>query len=157
MNLPPRFWKRERSDGENLDRAVTEWRSTPRVEERLSDAARTRIIEETIQAQETEPIPVRLRSAAWRVLAGALPVAAAVLLVLVFADRAGDRGTPVHVRATKTGNEVIFSIANGKRSHSVYKSSLPNSFDFSTRLAIQDGSFRDSADDASGVVFYRIE
>ena len=154
-----RFWKNEHGD-ETLDRAVSLWRSAlGSSHDHLSAPVRQRILQQAFDAREEAPTPIGVRSAAWRVLGGAVPVAVAVLLVLVFAERTGERNGAGHVRVTaaKTGAEVVFSIRNGHRAHAVYKSSFPNSFEGSARLPVRNGSFRDSMDDGSGLVFYRID
>ncbi len=154
-----RYWKNEHGD-EPLDRAVSQWRSTLQAEnDRVSDPVRQKILHDALDARDAAPTPIGVRLAAWRVLGGAVPVAMAVLLVLVFADRTGERNGDGHVRvaASKAGAEVVFSITNGDRGHAVYKSNAPNSFDRSARLPVRNGSFRDSMDDGSGLVFYRID
>jgi hypothetical protein len=91
-------------------------------------------------------------------LVGALPVILAGFVVLFFADRANDpNGVPTRVRAHKTGDEVVFTIANGQASHVIYKSNVPNKFDASSGVRVRNGTYRDSADDGSGLVFYRID
>jgi len=78
---------------------------------------------------------------------------------VLFADRLGEPTNhgPLTVRAAKNGDEVVFTIANGGRAHRVFKSSVPTNFDPSTAVTVRDGSFRDSADDGSDLVFYRID
>lgn len=155
--MSPRHEKTQgRNPEETLDRAIAVWKAAP-VAERLSDEVRRSILRETLENLEAQPVPTRLRSAAWRILAGALPVAAIGLLAVVLVDRGVEPTHALRVRATKAGGEVIFSIANGRNDHSVYKSSVPNKFGASAQLQVRGGSFRDTVDDDSGLVFYRIE
>lgn len=155
-----RHWfggSREHGTDPVLDRAIAQMKSSISPE-RLSDDVRHRILREAAAALEVQPVPTRLRAAAWRVLAGALPVAAVGLLALVLAGRSGGKGEPaLRIRATKAGDEVIFSIANGKNTHRVYKLNSANGFGDSSRIPVHAGSFRDSVDDGSGLVFYRID
>jgi len=61
-----RFWKNQGGD-EGLDHAVSRWRSALEAgDDRLSDPVRLRILQEALDAREAAPIPVGLRSAAWR-------------------------------------------------------------------------------------------
>jgi hypothetical protein len=139
-----------------LEHAIACWKeSVP--PERLSEGARGRILRQAVETQEMQPVPTRLRSAAWRILASALPVAVIGLFAIVLADRTGESDHALRIRATKAGGEVIFSIANGRSTHSVYKSNDPNGFGTAARLTVHGGSFRDAVDDESGLVFYRIE
>ena len=155
--MNPRFEKTQKSNPEEaLDSVIAVWKAAPRPE-RLSDETRRSILRETLENLDGQPVATGLRSAAWRILAGALPVAAIGLLAVMLVDRGVEPTHPLRVRATKAGGEVIFSIANGNRDHSVYKSSVPNRFGASAQLQVRGGSFRDTVDDDSGLVFYRIE
>jgi hypothetical protein len=62
-------------------------------------------------------------------------------------------GRPLTVRAAKSGDAVVFTIANGGRPHKVFKSSVPTHFDPSTAVTVRNGAFRDAADDGSDLVF----
>jgi len=153
------FWKNGAGEKE-LEIAVSRWRDALEAQaDALSDGVRRNILREAMASGDSAPVPVGVRSAAWRLLGAALPMAAAVLLVLVFADRVGDRqgSGQIRVIAEKAGAEVVFSIKNGHRAHSVLKSSTPSSFEASSRIPVRNGSFRDSMDDGSGLVFYRID
>jgi hypothetical protein len=73
-------------------------------------------------------------------------------------DGAGGSGLVARVDAHKDGADVVFVIANGQRSHRVYKSNDPKDFGPDARFAETRGTFRDRlANGGSDVVFYRIE
>jgi hypothetical protein len=142
-----------------VDRAIREWRGAREDDPRLQAATRTRIVEAAYEAR-TEASGYRplLSRIPMRILAGAVPALAATVVILLFAERTGDPSVrPVSVRATKSGDEIVFTIANGRRAHKVYKSSVPNNFDPQSGVVVRDGAFRDAMDDGSGLVFYRID
>ena len=144
---------------EVLDQAIAEWRQVSLPEETFSAEARSRILQAAFAASlDVAGSPSGFRPVLRRVVLGVIPVLA-VAVVLLFSDRAGDpsKQAPVRVGAMKNGSEVVFTIANGHRSHSVYKSSVPNKFDHASALQIRDGAFRDAVEDGLGLVFYRIE
>ncbi len=157
MNDRSQF-RRKRSESKALlERAVVEWRSAATAET-LSDDARQTVLQAAFDRRD--PIPQHrplFSPLPRRILTGAVPLVLAAVTVMLFPERFGDPDSSVRLQATKSRDEVVFTIANGQRAHSVYKSSVPSSFDSSSRVPVRDGSFRDAVDDGSGLVFYRIE
>lgn len=152
--------KNNRSDSDLLQRAIAESRESLESEADLSPAARAKILRAAYESRsEAAAYRPLLGLIPRKLLAGAFPVLAAAVVVLFLADRGGDPANARHltVRAAKTGDEVVFTIANGHSSHVVYKSSQPNRFDPATGVSVRDGAFRDTTDDGSGLVFYRID
>ena len=147
--------------GENvLDTALLQWKTAERPAAGLSEAMRGEIVRAALAGRpdRTSYRPL-LGIIPRRILAGAIPVMAATAVLLVLAEKAGDDrfGRPLTVRATKRGDDVVFTIANGGRPHRVVKSSVPTSFDPSTAVTVRDGAYRDAAADGADLVFYRID
>lgn len=145
-----------------VDQALAAWRESGESAEHFSPAARDRILQAAFEGRPA-PLATRLpfRGAPRRFAGGllSLAAAAALLLAVVLVDRGGAPGGSgaVRVLASKTDGEVVFTIANGKRAHTVYKSNDPSEFGSSSRIPVRDGAFRDVVDDGSGLVFYRID
>jgi len=142
-----------------LARAVAEWkRGAAGRADQLSDAARARI-HDAVLASRPIPAPRPLFGLFPRRLAATiLPIAAAVALVAFFPERSGDASRAhVKVRVGKSGDEVVFTIANGTSGHTVYKSNDSSDFGRAERIAVQGGTFRDRVADDAGLVFYRID
>jgi hypothetical protein len=100
-------------------------------------------------------VPTRRLAAAW-----ALPLALAGVLFLALPEALGPReagAAPTTVHVSKDGDRVLFTIANGGRSHQVFRSTSPDRFDRDDAVRVTGGAFVDRLDDAHAVVFYRIE
>lgn len=147
-----------------LDEALAELRRAPTPTGRLSDETRATILQAGLETAGPAERPLRTLFVPLRklVLAGALPVVALTLALGWMARPAVEttplaaHGTPpVHV--TKSGDEVIFLIANGHRPHAVYKSEAANRFDAPPAFWTEDGAFRDRLDAGPDLVFYRID
>jgi hypothetical protein len=74
-------------------------------------------------------------------------------------DRSGLPGTgrPAVVQVAKVGDRVEFTIANGGRSHYVYRSSAPDRFDHKKGVRVTGGAYAERLDDGPSIVFYRID
>ena len=57
----------------------------------------------------------------------------------------------------RSGDEVVFTVANGSRDHSVYKSISSSDFRNAERISMRNGTFRDRVHDQAELVFYRID
>lgn len=140
-----------------LDRAIAGLRDGG--EDRLSDAARNRIVEAAWQESRdaAEVFEPRFRPARWLVLVGAVPVAAAALVIL--SSNLGD-GTSHEARFTgaeKNGDEVVFTIADGRGPHTVVKSTDPTRFNPAAAASTDGGRYTDQANNGPVLVFYRID
>ncbi len=132
--------------------------------ERLSPAARATILSEATRAGASpRPFSALFPPTLRAVTAAGLPVAAGLLLAAVIgrapveAPGAPERGAPAAVvQVAKVGDEVRFTIANGRRSHHVYRSEAPDRFE-GRGFRVTDGAYADRLDDGSTLVFYRIE
>jgi hypothetical protein len=150
-----------RKDSEtDLDPAVRALREVPA--EVLSGDARERILHGALEARSTSEAPLAALFAPrrWLVAAAALPLLLAAALVALV-DRSAisptATGAPTRVEAMKVGGQVVFTIANGKTAHRVYRSTTPERFDLSAPVSVTDGVYRDGLDRGADVVFYRID
>lgn len=143
---------RHREGDRDLDQAAAWLRAAS--PESLSEAARRRILREAFHAA-----PTALPRIAWgrRLFAGGLPIALICLLAFVLADRTGGGDAPLRILAAKAGDEVVFSMPGGKSHYTVYKCNIASNLGESNRIPVKANSFRDTVDDESGLVFYRIE
>jgi len=151
-------WNRRKAEDLGLLRqAVEAWREAAPAE-RLSEGARGRILRQVVR-----PAPAR---SAWtplfppvRRLALAAAVPAIVLAVLVSYGTltgTGPDGIAPRLLASKQGDEVVFVIANGDRTHSVSRLSRPVERQGET-MVVNDGTFRDRLSSDAQLVFYRID
>jgi hypothetical protein len=152
-------------DASALSRAIESWRREAPAAERLSGPGRQRLAA-AVRGAATPPrhLTSLFVPGARLALAGGIPVV--LLTVLVGAlgiprkshDGATSSGLVARVDAHKVGADVVFVIANGQRSHQVYKSNDPKDFGPDARFVETQGTFRDRlANGGSDVVFYRIE
>ncbi len=142
-----------------LDRAIAEWQGGRGGDETLSGHARARIVDRALDPAHDPAAPASLFVPARRLaLAGVLPVMLGVALVLLL----GHAGTYVtsnalRLQVEKRDGQVVFEIGNGKKSHYICKSNVPNKFDCDRGVKVQNGAYADSVRDGSNIVFYRIE
>ncbi len=143
-----------------LDAALSQWKATRRTSPGLSAATRGEILSVALASRpEASAYRPLLGIIPQRLLAGAVPMVAAVAVLLLFAERMGDPSlrSPLTVRAAKSGDDVVFTIANGGRPHRVVKSTVPTRFDPSDAVTVRGGAYRDTVVDSAGLVFYRID
>lgn len=143
-----------------LDEAVRALRSQP--EQTLPPEFAGAIIEKALNRDLVLPSQssLFLPTRRW-MLAGLLPVmAVAALLAVVPAlrhDRTVATAAPGRLTVSKVDGEVVFTLANGTRQHTVCKSTVPNHFDPASAVRMKGGSFTDRTEDGEGLVFYRID
>ena len=126
----------------------------------LTDSCRATILDNALNPQiSLKPetalfLPMRR----W-VLAGVLPVMAVVAVVAVapFVHLGQTASVPGSLTVSKHDGDVVFTLANGKRQHTITRSTVPNRFDPASAVRMKDGSFVDNAGDGAGLVFYRID
>ena len=157
------LWTRRDHDrdrgGAVLNRAIAEWQGSRGGDDALSGHARSRIVDEALDPARDPAAPASLFVPARRLaLAGVLPVMLGAALVLLL----GHAGTYVtskslRLEVEKRDGLVVFSIANGQRSHYICKSNVPNKFDCGRGVEVRNGAYADTARDGSDIVFYRID
>jgi len=156
-----RNYKKRRPDGKRLGAAIRACREATS-EERLSAEARDAILSESLRARTTEePLAAVFTPTRRLLVAGALPIALAVVL-LVGIDGAVQTPPPAlesapRVAVVKQGDRVFFNIENGERPHVVYRSTDPANFERATGVAVTDGAYHEGLRDQADLVFYRID
>jgi len=161
------FWNSPRDLGPSgsvphdpLEQGIAELRTRLELpEERLSETCRGKILEAALHPSgENRPIASLFLPTRKVLFAGGLPLALSCALVLVFLHlRTPSISQALNVQATKQGDHVVFTIANGNRGHVVYKSNIPAHFERGSGIRIEDGTFSDLAAGGPDVVFYRID
>ena len=149
---------------DRVDRAVAEWRSQNSDEssERLSAGTRARILAGATHDRGPARAPLASLFVPIHrlVAAGAVP---ALMLVMMLNWLVPPAGGPAEdsaagsISAIKTGDEVVFVIANGNRPHRVYKSTSPIEFSGGPTYTTEDGTFTDALDSRANLVYYRID
>ncbi len=144
-----------------LERALGAWRSALEKPGRLSDEARSRILDGALNppARETAaglPLFVPARRLA---LAAIVPAALGLLLALLVTGHSGNLAGRIgpKIVASKQNGQVVFSIANGKRAHYVYRSSAPNRIGTGSPEKVVGGVFTDTMAGGPDIVFYRVD
>ena len=160
MGRIDRIFPKSRDRAPEVDRAVAAWRNADPGRERVSPAARARLLEAVdaglvpaADAAWRPPLFVPVRVLAWGGLLPALVLALALGSLAVRPHGRDVGGTSV--QAVKQGNSVVFRIQNGNRPHTVSRS-LDPSGSWET-LGTVRGEFRDRIGDDSQLVFYRID
>jgi len=162
------FWKSRGAGNAELDQAIQAMRRV--AEQRppsLSASSRATVLAAVHGTREIGTSGLlggSVFAARTRLLAaGALPVLLGVgLLVLLNGPvppppRDAAPPAPYRVSATKQGAQVQFKIVNGGGPHRVLRSTSPATFESSSAIHLEEGAFTDRIEDASGLVFYRIE
>ncbi len=151
-----------KSDSESkvcLDRAIRASRDGD--VERLSGTARQAVLRRATAARE--PLrPLRRLFLPWgqMALAGALPVLLAAVTALAWVSgipRKAPHVVDSRIEVSKVGDQVVFTIANGRTDHQVVKSARPDEFDPAGAAPVSDGSFSDALHSGADLVFYRID
>jgi hypothetical protein len=147
------------SDESNLKAALAAWRGEGPEEEKLSASSRSELFRR-VQSPGSAPFgtvtlfpPVRR----W-VLAAGIPLVLTAGLAWL-GGRVGEPAPPgVRIQVAKQGEEVVFTIADGRRVHQVRKSEDPSEFDSASAVRVRNGgSYRDGVDTGADLVFYRID
>ena len=144
----------EQDPGSTLDQAVKALRETVGPEA-LSPSSRTAILRRISEPDPSRAPLAVLFPTSWRVfLAGALPVAMALTVVLVAGRNRENRAVSSEPVVHKMNGRVFIEVAAGA---TVTKSSVPFVFDDRRAVLVQDGRYQDRSVGDSKLVFYRIE
>ena len=155
-------FRQPRGNDSLLEQAIAAWREAPG-EQALRPETRDRILGEALAGGDAPPSFAALFTPTrhW-VLAAIAPAALTLVAALLLGvtnlgiqEPAVDAGPRLEV--SKVGDEVVFLIANGKPTHTVYKSTQPDHFDASSAVVVKDGQYRDRATGGPDIVFYRID
>jgi hypothetical protein len=139
-----------------LDDALAAWRGESK-DETLSGAARAALFTEVrsmSEGREAAFVPALTRAWRWAFL-GSVPVVAIASALMV----AGSHKpvTAAHLSAAKVDGQVVFTLANGKTTHMVYRSTDPQAFDKTSAVKMAGNRFSDEATGGPNLVFYRID
>ena len=162
MNLQSFFRSRTREKrAEVLDEAISAWKrgnSSTTSQQRLSQGARSRILA-NLDREEAPRRLAELFVPRGRVaLAGLVPVLLAGALFLAQFGLFSPSGSRGGIRVAKHGDQVVFTIANGKDYHDVTRSEVPDRFDPSGAVQVAHGErFVDSLESDARLIFYRID
>jgi len=127
----------------------------------LSEATRTRILDEARRPVHADGLRALFTPTRHLLVAGTLPVvlAAALLIGLdpgVQPPLAID-DAPSSVAVSKMNGRIMFSIQNGGKPHTVYRSTDPQGFDRHNGVEVTSGAYEDRLQDQADLVFYRID
>jgi hypothetical protein len=149
---------RRHGDERLLDQAIAAWREDPGEAEKLSEHARTFVIDAALNPAHDPAAPASLFLPARRLaLAGVLPAVLGAALLLLLGHAGISPRRPGSVVVEKKGDVVVFNVKNGGRQHTICKSSNPNRFDCDGALRVEGGRFVEPVSDSSSIVFYRID
>ena len=140
-----------------LDDALAAWRGTSH-DESLSGESRTALFSEVRsmgQGSGGAFVPSLARAWRWAFL-GSVPVVAIATVLLVTGDRGGHVAAP-QLSAAKVNGQLVFTLANGKTEHLIYRSTDPQSFDRSTAVKMTRNRYAEDATGGPTLVFYRID
>ena len=140
-----------------LGRAVADWRRHA-PSPSLSSDARDRILRRAMDKKvAVRSFPALFVATRRLIFAGVLPlVILGVFTVLVTIPNDSPEAGP-NVVASRIGDRVVFTIANGGGGHTVYRSTEAHRFDPGAAVRVNDGAFEVPADEDARVVFYRID
>jgi hypothetical protein len=145
---------------EELDRAIAACRGPVRSTARLSEAVHATIMQAALDATTRPgPLPQLFFPVRRLVLATLAPAAILVLGVVLVQSLPGGspRSENLRIQAAKQGDQVVFTVADGKRPHVAYKSTSADRFDRSNGIRVEHNRFVDSASAGPSLVFYTVE
>jgi hypothetical protein len=141
-----------------LDDALSAWRESPR-DEALSGPARTALFTE-VRSMDADAgaafVPSLTRVWRWAFL-GSVPIVALAAVLIVAGDHGRQVGDGPQLTAAKIHGQLVFTLANGKTDHLVYRSTDPQSFDRSEPVRMAGNKYTEDATGGPALVFYRID
>lgn len=146
-----------------LDEMVEAWREGSGQAESLSERCRREILAAMTDGEalrSERPLFPRSNGLAWVFALPALLLALAIAWQLAPREGGAPLSEPVpRISAIRSGDDVIFVIANGKREHTVYRSESKVGLERAAEeaFAVTDGTFRDRLESQADLVFYRID
>ena len=141
-----------------LDDALAAWRGTS-PDETLSGAARTALfsdVREMGQRDDKAFVPGLTRAWRWAFL-GSVPVVAIAAVLMVAGEHGRPIGTAPRLSSAKVGGQLVFTLANGKTEHLIYRSTDPQLFDRSAAVKMAKNRYAEDATGGPNLVFYRID
>ena len=159
------MWRRRNTGSldpaaDRLGEALDAWRQAPPASEALSAVTREGIREAiTTGPASLRALPLLFVPVRRIALAGGMPAALLIGVILLLARGDGTRTLvpgSLRVQATKEGNHVVFTLANGSRTHTVYTSHVPNDFDARSGVPVRE-RFTDALTSGADLTFYRVD
>jgi hypothetical protein len=147
----------ERVAVDTLDRAISELRRDAHRGPGLSGPGRSRIAAACWEDLRESPESYRpiFRPRYWLSAAAIAPVLVAV--VVAVGVPTADRQDAMFVGASKTGDLVVFDVADGPGPHVVLKSTDPRRFNPAAATVVEDKHYADLAQSGPVIVYYRID
>ena len=139
-----------------LNDALAAWKAAERPET-LSDGTRSALFDEVRSigsGRDAAYVPAVSRVWRWAFL-GALPLVG-MAAVLIVAGGQHSAHSP-RLTASKVDGQVVFTLANGKTTHMVYRSTRPDGFDGASGVKMSGNRYSDEATGGPNLVFYRID
>lgn len=139
-----------------LNDALAAWRATSE-DETLSGSARNALFDGVCalgEADQARFVPSLTRAWRWAFL-GSVPVVALSAVLMVAGDHKPAMGS--RLSAAKVDGQVVFSLANGRNDHLVFRSSDPQSFDRVVAVRMSQNRYAENATGGPSLVFYRID
>ena len=143
---------------EILDDALAAWRATSK-DETLSSPARTALFSEVRSMGEgsNEAFDPGL-TRAWRwAFLSSVPVVALTAVLMVAGDHGKQLAIAPQLSAAKVHGQLVFTLANGKTDHVIYRSTDPQTFDRSASVKMSRNRYSEDATGGPALVFYRID
>jgi len=146
----------DRTQSDVLDEAVAVWRSSHE-DETLSESAKAGLFCEVRTLDEAAGAPFSPSlTRAWRwAFLGSVPVVAIAAVLMVAGDHRP--ATAAHLAAAKVNGQLVFTLANGKTDHVLYRSTDPQMFDRSLPVKMARNRYSENATGGPSLVFYRID
>jgi hypothetical protein len=140
-----------------LDTALAAWRESSQ-DETLSERSRTALFAEVRSMEGAEGVFVPSVTRAWRwAFLGSVPVVAITAVLVLTGDHLQPLGTNPQLTASKVHGQVVFTLANGKTEHLIYRSTDPQSFDRSSAVKMAKNRYTEDATGGPALVFYKID
>jgi hypothetical protein len=141
-----------------LEDALAAWRESSR-DETLSGTARTALFSEVRSIGEgTEEVFVPGLTRAWRwAFLGSVPVVALAAVLMLAGDHSRQLGVSPQLSAAKVNGQLVFTLANGKTDHMIYRSTDPQTFSQSAAVKMARNRYSEDATGGPTLVFYRID
>jgi hypothetical protein len=139
-----------------LNDAVAAWRESTR-DEALSGSSRTALFDDVRSLGKGAQAPfVPSVTRAWRwAFLGSLPVVALASMLMIGGDHRPD--VSGRLTASKVNGHLVFTLANGKTDHVIYRSTNPESFDRLAPIKMSQNTYNEVVTGGPTLVFYRID
>jgi hypothetical protein len=139
-----------------LDEALDAWRANAD-DEALSGAARTALFDSVRASDGADQAPfLSGLTRAWRwVFLGSVPVVALSAVLFIAGDHRPATGS--RLAASKIDGQVVFTLANGRAEHLVYRSTDPQTLNRAAAVRMAQNRYSENATGGPTLVFYRID